>query len=99
MPTQSKKAQTHENQPIKRSRNISEIFKKISNLPAKNIETLSQKQKVKKTFYPSQDMIQYVGSGRKLLEKKDSLLKAWTVIVGWCNFSNEKVGKSSFSKE
>ena len=51
------------------------------------------------TFSLSQDMVEYVGSGGKLLEEKDSLLKAWIGIVGWCSFSNEKGGKSSFSKE
>ena len=53
MSTQSKKAQAHENQPMKRSRNIYEIFKKISKLAVENIETLSQKQKVEETFSPS----------------------------------------------
>ena len=40
-------------------------------------------------------------NGGKLLEEKNSLLKVWTTIeiVGWCSFFNEKVGKSSFSKE
>ena len=86
---------------MKRSRDISGIFKKISKLPIENIETLSQKQKVEDTFSPNQDMAEYVGSGGKLLEEHDSLLKAWTTIgiVGWFNFSNEKVGKSNFSRE
>ena len=51
------------------------------------------------TFSSSQDMAEYVGSGGKLLEEQDSLLKAWTGIVGWCSFSNEKMGKSSFFRE
>ena len=39
--TQSDKAQAHENQPMKRSKDNSGIFKKLSNLPIENIETLS----------------------------------------------------------
>ena len=53
MSIQFEKAQTHENQFMKRFRDIYEIFKKISKLLAKNIETLSQKQKVKDTFSSS----------------------------------------------
>ena len=70
-------------------------------MSAENIETLSQKKKVENTFSPSQDMTEYVGSGGKLLKEQDFLLKAWAAIgiVGWCNFFNEKVGKSSFSKK
>ena len=54
-----------------------------------------------KTFSPSQDMAEYMGSGGKLLEEQNSLLEVSTTIgiVGWCSFSNEKVGKSSISKE
>ena len=55
---------------------------------------MSQKQKVEETFSPSQNMVEYMGSGGKLLEEQDPLLKAWVAIgiVGWCNFSSEKVG-------
>ena len=86
---------------MKRSRDIFGIFKNNSKLPVENIETLSQKQKMDESFSQSQDMAEYVGSCGKLLEEQNSLLKAWTTIeiVGWLRFSNEKVGKSSFSKE
>ena len=67
MPTQSEKAQAHENQPMERSRDIVGIFKKISNPPVENIETLSPKKKVEKTFSPSQDMVEHV----------DNYLKWW----------------------
>ena len=82
---------------MKKSKDISGIFKKISKLPTENIKTLSQKQKVKDIFSPSQDMTECVGNGGKLLEEQDSLLKARTTIriVGWCSFSNKNVWKSS----
>ena len=53
------------------------------------------------TFSSSQDMTESMGSGGKLIEEQDFLLKARTTIgiMGWCSFSNEKVGKSSFSRE
>ena len=54
---------------MKRFRDIYKIFKNLSKLPAKNIETLSQKQKVEETFSPSRDMVEYVGNGGKLLEE------------------------------
>ena len=66
-PTKYNKAQAHENQPIKRSRDIYENFKKISKLPIENIETLSQRKKMEETFSPTHDMAKDVGSGRKLL--------------------------------
>ena len=69
MPTQSEKAQTHKNQPMKRSRDIYGIFKKNSKLLVENIKTFSQKQNVEKTFCLSQDMTEYVGNGEKLLEE------------------------------
>ena len=49
---------------------------------------------MEETFSPSQDMVKYMGNGGKLLEEQDPLLKAWTTIgiVGWRNFSSEKVG-------
>ena len=53
MPTQSEKAQAHENQPMERSRDIVGIFKKISNPPVENIETLSPKKKVENFFSKS----------------------------------------------
>ena len=55
---------------------------------------------MEETFSPSQDMTEYVGGGGKLLEEQDSLLKAWTAIriMGWCSFTNEKVGWCSYSK-
>ena len=42
-----------------------------------------------------------MGCGGKLLKEQDYLLKAWIAIriVGWCNFSNGKMGKSCFSRE
>ena len=61
---------------MKRSRDIYGIFKKISKLGTENIETLSQKQNVEKTFCLSQDMTEYVDNGGKLLEEQDFLLKA-----------------------
>ena len=76
---------------MKGSKDVFGIFFKISKLPIESIETLSQKQKVEETFSPSRDMVEYVGSGGKLLGEQDSLLKAWTGIVGWCILSNEKV--------
>ena len=83
---------------MKKSRYIYGILKKNSKL---YIETLPQKQKVKKTFSPSHDIVEYVDSDGKLIEEQDSSLKAWTVvgIVSRCSFSNEKVEKSNFSKE
>ena len=50
---QSDKAQTHDNQSMKRSKDIFEILKKISKLSIKNIKTMSQKKKVDETFSPS----------------------------------------------
>ena len=59
--TQSNKARTYENQPIKRSKDIYEIFKKISKLQTENIDTLSQRKKMEETFSPSHDMAKDVG--------------------------------------
>ena len=41
-----------------------------------------------------------MGSGGKLLEEQGSLLKTWTTIgiVGWCSFSNEKVGWCNYTE-
>ena len=47
----------------------------LSKLSVKNIETLSQKQKMEETFFPSQDMVEDVGSylnGGKSLGEQDS---------------------------
>ena len=80
-PTQSNNVQAHENQLMKRSIDISGIFKKKnSKLPIKNIGTLSQKQKIEKTFSPSHDMVEDVGSGGKLFGEQDSLVDIWIVI-------------------
>ena len=62
MPTQSEKAQSHENRPMKRSRDIYGILKKKSKLPAKNIEILFQKQKIDDIFSSSHDMIEYMNN-------------------------------------
>ena len=59
-----------------------ENFKIISKLSTKNIETLSQKQKMGETFSQSQDIAGDMGScfnGEKLLEGQDSLVE--TCIV------------------
>ena len=53
--------QPNSRKPMKKSRDIYEIFKKISKLSTKNIKILSQKKKVDETFSPSQDMTKYMG--------------------------------------
>ena len=50
----------------------------LSKLSAKNIETLSQKQKMEETFSPSQDKVEDLGSylnGGKALGEQDSLVE------------------------
>ena len=68
--------------PMKRSKDIYEILKKISKLPVENIETLSQRKKIEKTFSPSHDLVEDVDSSEKLLGEQDSLVETWTVIGG-----------------
>ena len=65
---------------MKRSKDISRTFKKMSKLSVENIETLFQRQKIKETFSPSHDMAKDVGSGGKLLGEKDSLVETWTSV-------------------
>ena len=43
-------------------------------MSTKNIETLSQRQKMEETFSPSHDMAKDVGSGEKLFKEQDSLV-------------------------
>ena len=87
-PTQSNEARTHENQPMKRSRDIYEIFKKNSKLPTENIETLSQRKKMEETFSPSHDMAKDVGNGGKLLGEQDSLWRHGQLLekVDWYSY-------------
>ena len=62
---------------MKRSRDISRVLKKISKLPAENIETLSQRQNME-TFSLSQDVAEDGGNylnGGKLLGEQDSLME------------------------
>ena len=47
---------------MKRFRDIYVILKKISKLPIKNIKTLSQRQKMGKTYSLTQDMIENMGT-------------------------------------
>ena len=46
-------------------------FLNLSKLPIKNIETLSQSWNMKETFSSSQNMTEYMCSGRKLLGEQD----------------------------
>ena len=48
--TQFEKAKAHDNQPMKRSRDISRIFKFLSKLLIESGETLSQREKMNETF-------------------------------------------------
>ena len=52
----------------------------LSKPSTENIETLSQKQNMEKTFSLSQDMAENVGSGGKLLGEQDSLMETWTIV-------------------
>ena len=49
-------------------------------LSTENIETLFERQNVEENFSPSRDMVEYMGSGGKLLREQDSLVETWTII-------------------
>ena len=78
-PTQFDKDRAHENQPMKRSKDIFEIFKYFFKAIAENIKTLSQEQKWRRLFLQVRTWKSTWAVVESYLGSK-TLMKTWTVI-------------------